>query len=1109
MTSFEQIHSGGGDNVAGDKIFIQIKSLAPSDFGPAIELVFESIRRKDTSTATAQLAMLRVMAQRDQDTAGLVEVISIMSGLVETENRDVAWKKVANIISRGDNDIVRDISLAALLKLANGTERAATAKELYEQEDEPQAYSREMYFRLYAECDELEEAGRSFVSEGEMVGIVEGAFRHHATDLFIRMARTQYALYPSLNSEVVLAVATGLELNPELAQCHFWLVSPAIKDRIDDWSENVIRLLDASKGRDKRIQDLICALVEIHSGNAPTPLIDAIRKYRHEFDPARSPNIAKIRALVSDETELDSYHRDLLAAHRDSESRAAWCRSFLERNTHTIEEIGRFLRLASSSDIEVWLARDHVLENATQVEEDFVRLGGRIFQSKEGSWGKAERRELAAHVDSFIAAWSDDIHTFNPTAVLELSERLMTCGLPDRALELTSRMIPSGPLWASPFVVAHLNCLLSAEQHETFERTLALVKDADKSALIVSLHSTSVEKQGQIKFAVDLMDQALELAPTAAYLWYRACYLRHRYLGITEQQTFNARVPDAILQTPTREVLAIIWFLTRSGAFKRVEPIWVQWFIKAPNEHAVDLVNFHFGAGRSVKFDVSPTLDGFDFAVEYEQDGDTQVRLVIKDDQDAGEYTLRSSSQLARALRDLEIGETASIGVVSYKLKERLPPYIACLRIALRLRHIQNDGSDCFAMMRIPEDPEALIPYLEEKLAQESEDRKRLYETDAIPLYMRGHALSPHNVFKGALSCWTDIKFPKSAHWGQGATDGTMVLDAYGIAYLATTDLAEKLLEIGVSFVLPPATKEALDHFIDEISDDDFMQMGVTEGGKLFRTTASDLRTHLAHVLEALKLIRSKASIIHPNVHDAQLDLYSIKDAIDATAYDAIQLSIANNIPWFCMDAAFASLHHSKGYPTANIEAVILRAVSSGAFHFHRIRHSFLLFSVGALPLPFTRTAVYALAATPNSLASWILYKIIKNHGSKIFAIQQGRCFLLDIILLQVLNRSAYLDNLYVMLPSYSPREHFADHVFNYGLSLFLSLTDGKAEFKLASAMMYMLASVRSEEIFFRLLTRRFWEFSQGHFLNWSLVENHLGSLRAKGLIPNFDGDDD
>nr|WP_161903880.1 hypothetical protein [Pseudomonas sp. L13] len=61
-------------------------------------------------------------------------------------------------------------------------------------------------------------------------------------------------------------------------------------------------------------------------------------------------------------------------------------------------------------------------------------------------------------------------------------------------------------------------------------------------------------------------------------LGYRGCYLRDRYQDIKEQRKFQERISDSLLEHYSREAVAVLFFMTRSGNFKRAETKWVDWF---------------------------------------------------------------------------------------------------------------------------------------------------------------------------------------------------------------------------------------------------------------------------------------------------------------------------------------------------------------------------------------------------------------------------------------------------------------------------------------------------------------------------------------------------
>lgn len=1095
MTSLEQHHSGDGDNIGRDKIINEIKSLAPADLVAPMELVFESLRQKNKTAAKTQIVMLKAIAQREPESAALVEVISIYCGLIEAQDQDAAWATVARIVSRATNPIIRDVCQAALLQLSYRTEREGEAKDLYLAEPSPGAYSQEAYLRCYADEEQLRAAVKGFPTEGVLTGAVEGALRLSAANLALELATRLNSLYGSYNARVLLAIATGVALNPDLAGHHFWLSRPEVKERVDKLRDMAIRLLDES-GTDGRVHDLSCSILNVYQYQS-AELFEALKKHVQHLDPNRSEVIARCKALAGDDTCLPQTEKDLKAASGDPQKRQAWCRQFLEASTHQLEEVGQFINLANPSELGEWLSREQILAGASEMEEAYIRLVADIFRRSDQDDNPVHRREVSEHVDRFTTKWDDALHTIAPTGLFDIAEKLFALKLPHMALKLTRHVMPSHELWPSPYVLTHLHCLQEARQNKTFDEVIARVKGADQSVTLLSFQSVQAERGGDIDLAIKFSDSMIELAPARPYVWYRRCYLLGRYRNLEEQRLFHERVPDSVLLNPSREVKGILFFLALAGSFKRAESQWVKWMIEDPRGHAVDLVNFHFGLStrKTEPMQISPSVERCLAAVQYTHEGDTLVRLIVDDELEGSECTLKASSQVGQLLQKLSPGESENLNMATYQVEERLPPYVACVRIALTLRHVHNDGSDCFVMMHMPSDPDKLIPYLEEKMAKGPERREDLQPMEAVPLYLRGHALYPSDAFKAAMNCWTDQRVPKSPLCNIGDTEPTaVVLDAYSISYLAVTSIARYLLDTGISLVAPAATKEALEAFLTEISDEHFMLLGVTDGGRLFRTTASDLRERDAHVLENLRLILDNTTVVRPAMHDEELDAFNLKDAVDATVYDAMQFSIANKIPWLCMDGTFCALHNVKGHLIVNAQAVFLRAMVNAPFNFEQRRHALVLYALGALPLPLTFQDIYRLASTPSTLSGFILFKIIQTHGREIFAAEGRPEILLDTIYLYLdclfCNEGPAVNSWYDFGVSYS------SHVFNHGISLYLALSEtGSAEFRLAKAVHHMVQLSIYNQSFLKSLIGRFAHFAHGHFMSWEAIRQNYLSI--------------
>lgn len=1099
MSTIEQIHDGIGDNVAGDKIIYQVKSLAPADLMPPIDLVLESLRKKDTVTAMTQMGMLKAMAQREPESAALVEVISIYSGLAQIQDHTAAWMTVSKIISTATNDIVKDVCLAALLKLSSSTDREQVAKGMYAEMPSPGPYAREAYLRFYASEAQLEEAIKGIPTEGDLTGIIEGALRLELTDLLTRAAERLHTLYPSYNSKVLLTIAIGYELNSVLSLRHFWLNRPEVKERLDDLADQAVQLLEQSQGADARVNEFACSIFFIYLNDPPARLFETLKMYLQYLDPKHSATISRFKALVGDDAHLTPAQRDLNAAYTNSEKRTIWCRQFLAVSSHTIEEAAHFLQLATPTELEEWVSHERLIADDSEIAEAFIRLISSIPQQSDQD-DILNRHRLSDEIDKFIDQWGDEIPTIPPHWVFQLAEKLFDFKLSHKALLFTSSFIPDEPLWPSPFVVTHLKCLLETGQNKTFDEVISRVKNAEESVTILSFLSMRAERVGDIDGALKLSDRMVEIAPDIPHVWYQACYLRERYLTLDEQQELHRRIPDSVLKYRSRETVAILTFLAKAGDFGRAEAIWVEWFIRAPRECAVDLVNFHFNSCLSPDPVVSPKLNLCTAAVRYEQEGNELTRLIVDDQQYSSECTLKSSSQLGQLLQLHSVGESFSIGMTTYKVLEHLPPYVACFQIALSLRNLHNDGSDCFAVLEMPSDPNEFMSVLKKKLALGSRRPELPNAGEVIPLYMRGKALYPNDAFKAALNCWVNVRIPKSQLCKVGETKpSAVVLDAYSICYLAVTNLAQQVLHTGVSFVLPVATKEMLDLFIAEILDENYMTLGVTDGGRLYRTTASDLREHEAHMLKALQLIQHNSSVAHPVVQDAQLEAYSIKEGIDSTVYDAMQLSSANGLPWFCMDEAFASLHHVNNHSIVNVEAVILRAVTRATFDFENMRHGLYLYAIGALPLALTYNEILSLADTPNNMADFILYQVIKNHGKQIFSGEERAEILLNAILKHTTGRFFHGSEFITLWPRYAPWITFTDHIFNHGLTIYLSCGEGSVEFRFAKAMDHMVRLIGFHEPLSEFIFNYFLRFARGHFMDIPFIIQSFASLQQEG----------
>ena len=1104
LNVIEQQHSGTGDNVRGDKHVTMIKALAPEDLQASIGLLFESVRQKHIVAAQAQLEVLRSIAQKNDESAALVEAIGIYTDLAGKQDSDAAWATLVKTFSTTTNTTIKDVCQAALLKLGYGSDRSDAAVELYQQDETPSQYATEAWLRYYANEDELQRYQSGIHLEGVLTAAVAGAFRLELADLALALAKQLQVHFPSPNQRVLFAMATGFALNPELEKQHFWLSKSEVKLQLDALSSMIIPLLDEA-GDDLRLQQLACSVAGVYQ-YPPSELYDALSKKSHLLNGQHSKQIAWCKLQFGDTSHLLPEDKELHAARTNPQQQREWCQEFLASNRRNLKEAGIFLDLARAEELAAWLEQEKLIADATDLEQAYIQLAGWVFyQSKLGNASQAYPLKVEQSVNQFVKSWAEKLGTLIPSGLFELAERLCAIKLPQSGLKLIAPLIPEHALWPSLGVLTYLRCLLEADQHKTFAETIGRIKDGEQCLELLNLQTMHAERTGDINQAIQLAIMMTELAPAQPYPWSLLCHLKYQHRDLPEQQGLHARVPDCVLQSPTFEAQRILFFMAMAGDIKRANERWVDWMSKQPDQHAVELIDFQLSLMAMQQQEVyEPVFAVGDChaAVQYQQEGKLVTKLIMDDAHQGSRITLKASSDLAKLLISLEPGESATLGMATFTLLESLPPIIACFRVAMAIRQEGNDGSDVFYSFSVPAEPEQLVPYLQEKLALSPAPNEELMSNRQLPLYMRGHALSPLSALDAAIACWTDRRIRKPALPNRGEeSPKQLVLDAYGIAYLVVTGYVKDLVQAGILFILPPATKNTLAAFYAEYSDEKYMRVGLTETGRLYRVTGADMRMHNAHLLEGLRLILDRAVVVQPAASDTEIEQLTLKKWLDVTVYDAMTLSAANRIPWLCIDDGFiAELHQVNGHLLANPQALLYRLVTSKPFNFEQRRHALLLYADVKLPIPLSMIDLYSLATSETTLAGFVLFKIIENHGQNVFAIDERHEILLTIIYLYLANifRSGH----HAFRAHYSPSNAYTSHVFNHGIDLYMSLTSGEtAEQRLAKAARYMLKQCADDKPLLRSVFTRFERFASGRFLDFSKVCERLYAEPKQLLI--------
>ncbi len=1089
--TINQTHSGSGDNVH-NKYLVQIQALAPANLSKAIALVIGSIRDQKPDEAKTRLEMLRVTVDTSSDAAALLDVIAIYGDLVKPDQAQDAFNAAMRIAASTTDETVRDLCIAALLKFSRRIGYDEAAKAEYLRQAQPGPYSREAFYRYFAPYDILLSVSKQLIlTEGDLTGVIDGAFRIEAIDIAAPVAAKLNKLFPSYNSQVLQLLAKAFTLNPAVKKQQYWLSDPQVKKDVDELVEEVSELIEISEGTDARLYDMAGPILHYFQVIWPTRLVDACGKYPVPLAVNWPDIAARVKSITGDSSALPERAQALRLAQRGNEARSAWCQARLE-GVVDLQDALFFVQLAKPVELRRWLTLEKTISDACDIDSAVVTLlvWAKIVVESDDLF---ERYQLGLKVDEFVTQFEARFSELTVHIVVELAGALFNAQLPNKALAITSVVLPHGDLWASSFVLLHLRCLLETEQFQSFDLVVARIDDAEHVAVLHYL-SMKEEALGNPERALAFSDEMIRKAPDQLSVWLRGCRLRERFKDLNEQRRFHDAVPDQLLEEFSHNTMVAMRYFTSAGNFKRAEPRLVRWFMEDPSARAIPLVDFHLGFAfrrQAILLD-SRSLPGHLGGVSFEQDGVKQLRMIVEEGTATGPHVLNNDTQLAKLLTSLEVGQSEELGMVTYRLLEWLPPYIACLRLASTLRHVQNDGSDVFALFTLPKDPAQLGAFLQQKFGSDRV-KESLGLAAGMPLYLQGHALDRNDPIKAALQVWSDSSITKAWLVNEGIEQpAEIVLDAYAIAYFVSTNVVDPLLATGITFILPEETREMLQRWVENVTHQDFMSMGFSENGQLIRHTAADVQARAGHILHGLQRILDEAVVRHPNVHDTALELYAIRDVIDHTVYLAMQLSSANNLPWFCMDGDFARFHQANGFKVVNVYRAMLKVADTPNFVFEDKRHALLLFAQGALPLPLMKVDLDGLAHHSNPLSSFILYKIFQNYGDAIFVTTQQQDILLQAVIKHVVS-TYYRNDEVTLSPDYTPWARYEVYVFNHGLRLFiLGRSEETAEYWVAKALKMAIWVVQNDKNLTLHVINLFSDFVIGHFLNEEAVVEYF-----------------
>ncbi len=1090
--------TGDGDNVARDKNIHIYQLVATEVLRKPIEQILSSIRERKRDEAKIRLETIKAMGL-DSNSEAILDMLSIQLNLLEDNETPKVYSSILSTFKGSTNNIIRDLCLATLIRLDVKENRLEDARERYFRSSTTLVYSQEVFYECAATSDELEQTykeKRLDLNESLLIGLIRGGLRMQLFEFSLIVANRLNEISPSFNSKVLWLVTTACNLEMQLGNKHYWTITASLKAKIIKLIDEVVLLINESKGSDPLLLNIAAAYWH-NIRNEHQQLDDVCWKYVDDIE-KNYPEVAIILRRLNSPNELET--DDLNSKCRKAQNDEIY-RNQLINDVFAKKEISNddFIIARHFPDFKLlrqWIDSGGKIIDVEDIVADFNYLMLRLLAlpDKKNPAQREEIEKTRLFSETIVEKHKKMLPNLHPISLLEIAERLgIHPKLSVIACDLISPILPTSDLWASPIVESYLNALLISQQMATLASVLSHINQAEKNAFVWQIQARLFEQQNDYSNAIESIEKALKFDLNVLDVWYSLVCL-HRNNGISDNELalILKNIPDGLLAKESDRAVFLLIEIAKTGDFARVEKIILSWFVKNPNTCATKITNFSNNLifSHIKRKPTDENVGNSIVGVRFKKDGDELTQLLVSLENTKHPALLDINSELGNALYQMKVGETKQHGMYDLTLLDRLPPYIAAFQISLQLRHIQNNGSDGFYLLNVPDDPKQLLALLERKLPKNRNDD--VFNNSSVPFICKGQFLYRNDPVKAALQQLLTKKPVPCFLPNFGEEEAAeIILDVYAITYLAITGLSYGLNHSSIKFIITHETKVVIEHWLTN----GYLPVDLRHNVGIWRQSADDINQYVQDIGKAFRFILDKVEVVKPNLIDMPPSMLSLVELVDISVYSSMSLSIGNDIPWLCIDGLFVNYTINEwGYKQINATKLFIELGSALAFE--QKKDGLYLYAEQIIPYALIFQDFKLLSISNDEYAHYYLAKLIYLHP-KAFPDTKNSVTALTELLVPVLTKAYFDEHILRGLRISNPRNNgYAEKMFNSCCYVSMQCNDGNiAERKLAMLLFRLFVIFGPVPQMLQLLQVMASGFIRGHFMDFSIINEELENL--------------
>lgn len=1112
MESLNQAHYGPGDNVARDKnLFIEnyntfINLTVPEDLREPVKKILSDISNRKISDAKTKIDLILSIKNQTKEINDLFVLLRIKADLVEDANSHAEFSILNEIVLSSNNEMIKDLSLSLLLRLEFNKFGKDRMMDRYNATDVKGPFSRALLLELTLSEEVLQErasTGKHGLTEEELIGLISGLFRVKSFETALNVANFLVDYFPSYNSRVIHLFARGMLLNQDIVGDDYWLLSQKEKDRISNLIDETLKLYTESEGSDFRLFNVIvpCYLFTKEGDERLREIliknIDSVDKISHEL-------ANNIRVLHLNEQEQESHPVNIIRkCSGDKSYKEEIVKGILSKEVISLSDFILARELIDDTSLIEWIDTGGSIQtDQGRLSELFSKLKLNLY-IEQSDINRRDSKIVDDIIEEIVDCDNDDFKSINSVFIYNISEDLRDVERNNQLCELMGKYFDNKHCyWCSPIVYQYLNGLYETGLYQAFCSLYDIVDNKDKPMSIHIMALSTYLSHNEMGKALSLIEEY----NTSQDLDFIRLKL-HTFEKIGDFSAIEKIVNDIDykkFKEPTNSLLRLNDKIISLGYTRFGHDLAIQFFLDSPEKNYMFVSHICMQIMMSKKsnqeFIPSDYVEGVVCGVHYNDNGKDLTKIIVADSSINSNYFISSDSPVAKVLLNSKLDVVNKVGMKRLILKERMPPYVAVLRLAHEIRNESNDGTDLFQSISLPSDPEEMINVIKDFLPKK-ELKQDLNINENIPVNFRLDLIAKNEQVKASMISLTDknIKI-KDFEAGGDDIEGDISTDIFTICYICINSFVNFFIEKDIKFLLIEEDAKAIKLWLEAIEEDEYKTIGLNENGKININTSESIKAYHGEFIENLHAIQKQIRVHYPKIGNIPNELNMFRKIVGDDYLKNVYASITNGIPYFTADLmANIFFHKVLNMKVIDFHKYINEAVKYTSYG--ERERGILLHSAGMYPYPLSIEDIYNLACSKNDETGYFLGELIKLYSGR-FNDKIDLYALMSQLFFRYLQKN-YMNNQIFNgeikkndLSFINPYGAKIDRIFYICCEAIIKMkNDLTCEENLARFLVFLLCQFTANTKFLNLI---FWlasKFISGHFLSMDKINECLEEL--------------